>query len=180
MIFLHSDKFTHVNVCQHHAHSPLCLPQASSSTWPCTASVSAGDSGPSGLWTQRTFTIRTSPKEASQPPNSPIWVSTPARTRSRTTRTRRETARLGTCRRPTATPLATRCMTLTWTRSALKSTSSSVDTHVHTAHATCRHTTGGRCNPPAHNMPPTSSNWGVFLCQQRPPGFKLHSVVEEL
>lgn len=101
------------------------LLQGSWSTWPCTASASAGDSGPSGSWTWRTSATATPQRAATHSRNSPIWASTPARTLSRTIRTRtlHTLAHQRTLCHPTATKQATRCMTLTWTRSALKSTS---------------------------------------------------------
>lgn len=137
---------------------PVCLLQASSSTWPCTVSVSAVDSGLSGLWTWRTSATRTPQMAATQPRNSQTWAFTLAQTLSRTTRTRtlHVLTRHRTCSRPTVTPQATRCTTPTWTQSVLKLTSSSVDTYS-TVHITYRHTTGGHCIPPVH-MSPTSLN----------------------
>ncbi|CAG09062.1 unnamed protein product, partial [Tetraodon nigroviridis] len=120
--------------------SCVCVPQASSSTWPCTASVSAGGSGPSGSWIRRTSATRTSARKATRRPGFQIWDFTPARTLSRTTpNSPRTPTPRGTCPRPRATPQATRSMTLTWTRSAPKPTSSSVDTHTHAGHTHTPH-----------------------------------------
>lgn len=109
----------------------VCLLQASSSTWPCTVSVSAVDSGLSGLWTWRTSATKTPQMAATQPRNSQTWVFTLAQTLPRTTHTRNRhvLTRHRTCSRPTVTPLATHCTTPTWTQSVLKLTSSSVDTY---------------------------------------------------
>lgn len=109
------------------SHSLL---QASSSIWPCTVSASAVDSGPSGLLTWRTSVTRIPVRAATRPPGCLTWACTPTQTLSTTShkRSRRAPTRQRTCRRPTATPLATRCTTPTWTRSAPKSTSPNVDT----------------------------------------------------
>lgn len=129
---------------------PVRLLQASSSTWPCTVSVSAVDSGLSGLQTWRTSATKTPHTAANQPPNSQTWVFILARTLCRTTHTHTPhvLTRHRTCGRPTVTPRATHCMTPTWTRSVLKLTSSSVDTysthymqahHRRALHPTCTH-----------------------------------------
>lgn len=129
---------------EHLTHPAVCPLQVSSSTWPCTVSASAGDSGPSGSWTWRTSATTTPRRAATRPVNSPIWASSPARTLSRTIRTRTRTRHTlthrRTRRRRTATLQATRCMILTWTQSALKSTSSSVDkTYTHRTHHVYAH-----------------------------------------